>query len=225
MLWLDIDTLIRKTTNNQKSLDDFERLFLGKDGNTGPAIVPYTFEELAATLNQVMPYDWASFLRDRINKIHEHADFDGIKRAGYEVVYQEELSASEKAIMLAFPKWLGSVEEWFSVGAVVNADAGIVDVRWNGPAYKAGLAPGDKIIGVNGRMYNSDLLRAAIRGAKGKTEPIHLTVQRESFFRTADIDYHDGERYPVLKRNAETSAYLDDIIKPLTSSPNGTEMK
>jgi hypothetical protein len=41
--------------------------------------------------------------------------------------------------------------------------------------------------------------------------------------RTADIDYHDGERYPVLKRNAETSAYLDDIIKPLASPPNSAK--
>jgi predicted metalloprotease with PDZ domain len=100
----------------------------------------------------------------------------------------------------------------------MNADGSILDVQWNSPAYKSGLAPGDKIIGVNGRVYNGDLLHAAIRDAKGKTEPIHLIVQRESFLRTADIDYHDGERYPVLKRNSESAAYLDDIIKPLTSA-------
>jgi predicted metalloprotease with PDZ domain len=35
-IWLDADTLIRKTTNNQKSLDDFARIFLGHGGNTGP---------------------------------------------------------------------------------------------------------------------------------------------------------------------------------------------
>lgn len=238
LLWLDIDTLIRKTTNNHKSLDDFERLFLGKGGNgvpcdrsssqecnTGPAIVPYTFDELVATLNQVMPYDWASFLHDRIDNVHEHADFDGIRRAGYDVVYQDEISASEKSIVQAFPKWLGSLEEWFSVGMLLNADGSILDVRWNGPGYKVGLAPGDKIIGVNGRVYNGDIFSAAIRDAKGKTEPIHLVVQRESFLRTVDIDYHDGERYPVLKRNAETSAYLDDIIKPLASSPNAGDKK
>jgi predicted metalloprotease with PDZ domain len=35
-IWLDADTLIRKTPNNQKSLDDFARIFLGHGGNTGP---------------------------------------------------------------------------------------------------------------------------------------------------------------------------------------------
>ncbi len=221
LLWLDADTLIRKTTNNQKSLDDFERLFLGKGGNTGPAIVPYDFDELVATLNQVMPYDWATFLHDRMEKVHEHADFEGIRRAGYDVAYQEEMSASEKSIVQAFPKWLGSVEAWFSAGLLMNADGSILDVLWNGPSYKAGLSPGEKIIGVNGRVYSGDLLRAAIRDAKGKTEPIHLIVQSDSFLRMADIDYHDGERYPVLKRNSEAAAFLDDIIKPLAgSAPN-----
>jgi len=78
---------------------------------------------------------------------------------------------------------------------------------------------------VNGRINNADLLHAAIRDAKGKTEPIHLVTQRESFLRMVDIDYHDGERYPVLKRNAEPSAYLDDIIKPLAPTPSGAENK
>jgi predicted metalloprotease with PDZ domain len=225
LLWLDADTLIRKTTNNQKSLDDFERLFLGKGGNTGPLIVPYNFEDLVTTLDQVMPYDWATFLHERVDKPHEHADFDGIARGGYDVVYQDEPSASEKSLALAFPKYLGGVNAWFSAGMQMNPDGSILDVRWNGPCYKAGLAPGDKILGVNGRMYNGDLLRAAIRDAKGKTEPIHLIVQRETFLRTADVDYHDGERYPVLKRNAEAAAYLDDIVKPLAAPPAGAAEK
>jgi predicted metalloprotease with PDZ domain len=223
LLWLDADTLIRKTTNNQKSLDDFERLFLGKGGNTGPAIVPYDFDELVATLNQVMPYDWASFLHDRMDNAHEHADFDGIRRAGYDVAYQEEVSASEKSMVQAFPKWLSSLEAWFSAGVLVNADGSILDVLWNGPSYKAGLAPGDKIIGVNGRVYSGDLLRASIRDAKGKAEPIHLIVQSDSFLRVADIDYHDGERHPVLKRIPNTAAYLDDIIKPLAGAAPNTK--
>ena len=81
LLWLDADTLIRKMTNNKKSLNDFEKIFLGKGGNTGPLIVPYTFDELVADLNQVMPYDWATFLHDRVDKINPRADFAGIERA------------------------------------------------------------------------------------------------------------------------------------------------
>ena len=35
LLWLDADTLIRKMTGNKKSLDDFEKIFLGKGGTRG----------------------------------------------------------------------------------------------------------------------------------------------------------------------------------------------
>ncbi len=86
-----------------------------------------------------------------------------------------------------------------------------------GLADKARLAPGEKIIAVNGQIFSSDALRAAIRGAKGSTEPIHLIVQADSFVNLADIDYHDGERYPVLERVSGTPDYLDDITKPLTT--------
>jgi predicted metalloprotease with PDZ domain len=99
----------------------------------------------------------------------------------------------------------------------VGGDGTISDVRWNGPADKARLAPAEKIIAVNGQIYSADALRAAIREAKGKTEPIHLIVQADSFVSTADIDYHDGERFPVLERVESTPAYLDDITKPLTT--------
>ena len=87
---------------------------------------------------------------------------------------------------------------------------------WNGPADKAQLAPGEKIIAVDGQIFSADALRAAIRAAKGTTEPIHLIVQADSWVNMADIDYHDGERYPALERVDGTPAYLDEITKPLT---------
>jgi hypothetical protein len=34
----------------------------------------------------------------------------------------------------------------------------------------------------------------------------------------ADVDYHDGERYPTLLRVEGTPAYLDDIAKPLAQT-------
>jgi hypothetical protein len=42
---------------------------------------------------------------------------------------------------------------------------------------------------------------------------------------TAQIDYHDGERYPALDRVDGTAAYLDDIIKPLTTLEKAPEQK
>jgi predicted metalloprotease with PDZ domain len=219
LLWLDADTLIRKTTNNRKSLNDFEHIFLGKGGNTGPLIVPYTFDELVDDLNQVMPYDWATFLHDRVDRINPHADFAGIERGGYKVVFQDKPSAGAKTMSANAGRFGGGVNAWYSIGVRVSAEGIIDDVLWNGPADKARLHPGQKIIGVNGQVFSADLLRAAIKAAKGTTEPIHLMVQSDTFLSTAEIDYHGGERYPALEQVAGTPDYLDDITKPLAVNP------
>lgn len=217
LLWLDADTLIRKLTQNQKSLGDFEKIFLGKGGNTGPLIVTYDFNELVQDLNAVVPYDWATFLHDRIDKINPHADLAGIEQGGYKLVYKDKPSATQRTMARMPAGRRASAACWFSIGLSVGGDGSISDVRWNGPADKASLAPGEKIIAVNGQVYSADALRSAIREAKGNTEPIHLIVQADSFVFMADIDYHDGERYPVLERVEGTPDYLDDITKPLTT--------
>jgi predicted metalloprotease with PDZ domain len=219
LLWLDADTLIRKSTNNRKSLNDFEHIFLAKGGNTGPLIVTYTFDELVADLNQVMPYEWATFLHDRIDKINPRADLAGIEQGGYKLVYMDKPSASEKMVSADGGRRGGGIDVWYSLGLRVGMDGMIGDVRWNGPADMARIAPGAKIIGVNGQVFSGDLLKAAVHDAKGNTAPIHLILQNDTFLTMADIDYHDGERYPVLQRVEGTAAYLDDITKPLANSP------
>ena len=217
LLWLDADTLIRKQTDNKKSLDDFERIFVGKGGNTGPMIVPYKFDEVVEDLNAVAPYDWATFLHDRVDKINVRADVEGIERGGYKLVYKDKPSATDRTLAATPSRRGGGSDYWFSIGLRVGTDGTISDVRWNGPADKAQLAPGEKIMAVDGQIYSGDVLKAAIRKAKGSTEPIHLIVQADSFVHMAEIDYHDGERYPVLERVDGAADYLDDITKPLSA--------
>ncbi|HEY4877674.1 MAG TPA: hypothetical protein VIH97_00985 [Candidatus Acidoferrales bacterium] len=220
LLWLDADTLIRKMTGNKKSLDDFQRIFLGKGGNTGPIIVTYTFDELVRDLNEVVPYDWATFLHDRVDKINPRADLAGIEQGGYKLVYADKPSASELIVSAnADPNAKVGVNVWYSIGLRLSSDGDIKDVRWKGPADKAKIVPGAKIIAVNGQVFSGDLLQDAIRDAKGKSEPISLIVQSDNFVSTANIDYHDGERYPILERVEGTPAYLDDITKPLVPQP------
>ena len=60
LIWLDVDTTMRKMTNGKKSLNDFVAKFHGLGGNTGPKVVPYTFEDVVAGLNSVVPNDWAA---------------------------------------------------------------------------------------------------------------------------------------------------------------------
>ncbi|RSL16055.1 glycyl aminopeptidase [Edaphobacter aggregans] len=217
LFWLDADTLIRQKTENKKSLTDFLHIFLAQGGNTGPSILTYNRDELIRDLNQVLPYDWATFMHERIDNPNPHADLSGIERGGYKLVFTDKPSVSERTMAMAGGPRRGGLNVWYSLGLRVSAEGVISDVRWSGPADKAKLAPGQKIIAVDGRVFSADALKAAIKNAKGKTEPIHFILQSDTFVTLADIDYHDGERYPSLVRVEGTPAYLDDITKPLTT--------
>ncbi|WP_263412220.1 M61 family metallopeptidase [Terriglobus aquaticus] len=223
LVWLDADTTIRKLTNNQKSLDDFVKIFLGKGGNTGPLIVGYEFPELVADLNQVVPYDWAKFLSDRIRSINVRADLEGIDQGGYKLVYQDKPSASEKLMEEAHGRRTAGTNVWYSLGMRLNERGQIGDVRYGGPSDQAKLAPSMTLLAVNGKPYSGDTLREAIRASKTDTNPIHLLVQQEDAVFPIDIDYHDGERFPVMVRVEGTSDYLDDITKPRTTAPAGSQ--
>jgi predicted metalloprotease with PDZ domain len=217
LLWLDADTLIRKLTDNKKSLDDFLKVFLGLNGDTGPDVVTYNREELIKDLNAVVPYDWAKFLHERIDLVNTRADVAGIEQGGYRLVYHDKPTKSERTLASAAGPRRSGLDCWYSVGLRVSSEGNIVDVRWNGPSDKARLAPGYKILAVNGNIFSNDALRDAIKAAKGTTEPIHLIVQADTFVSNFDIDYHDGERYPALERIANSPAYLDNITTPRTT--------
>jgi predicted metalloprotease with PDZ domain len=107
------------------------------------------------------------------------------------------------------------INVWYSLGLRVAKDGTITDVRWGGPGDQAKLTPGQKIYAVNGVVFTGDRLKAAVRDAKGKTEPIHMILQMDTFVTMADLDYHEGERYPALERVEGTPDYLDEITKPL----------
>jgi len=217
LFWLDADTLIRKQTDNKKSLDDFLKIFLGKGGDTGPMIVPYTREELIADLNQVTPSDWAKFLHEHIDLINTRADVAGIERGGYRLVYHDKPTESEKTVAKDYGPRYG-IDAWYSIGLRINDTGVISDVRWNGPSDRSRLAPGYKILAVNGHIFSADVLKSAIKASKGSTDPIHLIVQADTFVSPIDIDYHDGERYPAIERIEGTPAYLDDITTPRAKS-------
>ena len=100
LIWLDADSLIRERSQGARSLDDFARAFFGvNDRDWGE--LTYDFDDVVRTLNQVQPYDWASFLHTRLSQVSAHAPLDGVTRGGYQLVYTnaptEWFKASEKA--------------------------------------------------------------------------------------------------------------------------------
>jgi predicted metalloprotease with PDZ domain len=225
LLWLDVDTTIRKLTSNGKNLRDFMAVFLNKGGGTTPTVVPYDFNEIASDLNQVVKYDWAGFLNDRVNTINPHVNTEGIEQGGYTLVYTDKPSEYLKASMAT--RGAGR-DVWFSLGVAFETDGiTISDVRVGSAADQAKFIPGQKIMAVNGRVYSKDALHAAVRQGKIGSAPIHFILQNDTLVTEADVDYHDGERYPTLVRVEGTPAYMDEISKPLAppSASSTTEGK
>ena len=214
LLWLDVDTTIRKLTNDSKNLRDFMAVYLNKGGGTTPTVVPYDFNEIVNDLNQVVKYDWAGFLNDRVNGVHPHVNVEGIEQGGYKLVYTDKPSEFEKARLAN----RATMDVWFSLGVALENDGTISDVRVGSAADKAKLIPGQKIMAVNGRIYSKEALHAAIGLGKNSVAPMHVILQNDTLVTEADVDYHDGERYPTLVRVEGTPANLDDIVKPLAQN-------
>ena len=209
LIWLDVDTLIRERTNGRKSLDDFARAFFGvEDGDYTPA--PYTFEDVVRTLNGVVPYDWADFLRTRLDGHGPGAPLDGLARGGYRLVYAETPSDWQKTLYGEYKR----NDFTYSLGFQTGGGNVIRSVQWNSPAFQAGLATGMEIVAVNGRAASPGAISEAITAAKDPNTAVELILKDADRYRTVRIDYHDGLRYPRLERIAGTPDRLGDILTP-----------
>ena len=209
LIWLDVDTRIRELSGDKRSLDDFARAFFGiNDGSFLPAF--YTFEDVVAALNKVQPYDWAGFLRSKLDGHGPGAPLDGLARAGWKLVYTDTPTELAKAA----DERSKATDLSYSLGFTVAQDGAIRNVIWDGVAFRAGLAGNSTIMAVNDRVYKPELLKAAIKEARdGK--PIALLVKKGNVLRTVSIDYRDGLRYPRLERIPGTRDRLEGIYSAL----------
>jgi predicted metalloprotease with PDZ domain len=210
LVWLDVDTLIRERSQGKRSLDDFARRFFGIDDGSFTTVT-YTFEDLVRVLNEIEPYDWTGFLRERLDGIARPAPLEGLRRGGYKLVFTDTPSE----ILKVSDEFRKRVNLLFSIGVELDdKDGTVLQVLWDSPAFKAKLTESSVILAINGAAYDVDVLKDAIRSAKGTQLPLELIVKTGDRFRVLALDYHDGLRYPHLERDASVPARLDDILTP-----------
>ena len=204
LVWLDADTLIRERSRGTRSLDDFARDFFGGDGRT--VIETYTFDDVVAALNRVVPHDWAGFLHDRLDG-NGAPPFDGLARGGYRLAFADaptEYQRSSDAVARR-------TDLSWSIGFIVEAkDATLSAVQWGSPAYAAGLTVGTQLIAVGGQPYTPELLLAAIRARR----PVELIVKSLDRLGSVTVDWRGGLRYPRLVPQAGRAPLLDAILQP-----------
>jgi predicted metalloprotease with PDZ domain len=210
MVWMEVDSLMRQQSHGTKSLDDFARAFFGiNDGDWGE--VTYTFQDVVNTLNQIVPYDWGAFLNERLQGLNTQAPLKGFEQNGYKLVY----TADETKVFSQSEATRHRVDTSYSIGLIASAkDGDVQSVIWDGPAFKAGMTVGDRIVSVNGRAFSPEVLKAAIVAATTDKNPIRLNVERQDDYRDVAIDYHDGPRYPHLVKVGTGETGLDKLLAP-----------
>jgi predicted metalloprotease with PDZ domain len=210
LIWLEADTIIRKQTNGEKSLDDFCKSFFGGK-NSGPETAPYGYEDVIQSLNRIASHDWNKFFQDRIYEIAPRAPLGGIENAGWRLGYTNELPP-----LLKMREDVRKVTDMnYSLGFALDSDGNIGDVLPGSPADRAGICQGAKLIAVNSRAWSAKLLRDAVKSSVTNQAAIELLLNRNDYFQTAKVDYRGGEKYPVLERDSAKADLLEKIATPL----------
>jgi predicted metalloprotease with PDZ domain len=209
LIWLEVDSILRRLSGGRKSMDDFARAFFGiNDGDWGE--VTYTFDDVVQTLNGIQPYDWASFLDKRVNDVSQRAPLAGFTDNGYRLIFTEEPTAYFKSN----EKSAKITDLSYSLGLVMGREGAVSSVVWDSPAFEAGLDVGTSVVAVNGTAYSDARLKDAVKAAKGSKDPIRLLTKSGDHYREVAIDYHGGPRYPRFEKVGNGVSGLDRLLAP-----------
>jgi predicted metalloprotease with PDZ domain len=215
LVWLEADMLIRERSGGKRSLDDFARAFFGpaRDrGATETTPLTYGFDDVVAELNRVQPYDWAAFLRTRLETHKDDTLLGGLQRSGWRLAWTEKPTDYYKTVMTGYRRKADDFQ--YSIGLDVGKEGKIKNLRWGSPAFDAGLNNATQLLAVNGRAYKAEALSEAITAAKTSKAPIQLLVKEGDLYRTVPIVYSGGLRYPTLERIEGTEDRLQLVLQP-----------
>jgi predicted metalloprotease with PDZ domain len=210
LLWLEADTLIRRESKGHKSLDDFCKLFYGGQ-STAPQVVPYDFDAVVNALNTVQAHDWAAFWRERLDRLRPGAPLEGLQAAGWSLA----LTNNPSSMHIAHEVDDRDLDMRYSLGFYVDDEgATIGDVVPKSPADLAGASPGSHVIAINGYKWSKELLHDTLSSPPDPSGKITLLVQKDDTFKTLELKYSGGERYPNLSRHPQTEDLLAKIAHP-----------
>jgi predicted metalloprotease with PDZ domain len=206
LLWLDVQARLQEATHGEKGMDDFARDFFAVTDN-GTGVSTYTLDDVCKALARQAPIDWTTFLDERLHAKDARV-LDGLRGLGWELVYVQAPSASFVEDEAAS----GAANLNDSLGLSVDDKGRVRGVVWDGPAFKAGLAPGVRITQVNGTPFTAEALSSAL--AASVRQPVSFDFERDGKTRHGVLDYHGGPRYPALRRLPGVPDRLSALLTP-----------
>jgi predicted metalloprotease with PDZ domain len=213
LLWLDVDTLIRELSEDTLSLDTFAAAFFGPRAGSY-ATWTYEFADIVQQLDDLVHYEWETFLCERLESRQARPPLDGITRGGYRLVYRK--TPTEFARLS--DGLLNVLCLRFSLGLTISERGVLQEVLWGSPAFQAGLTAASTIIAVNDRAYSHDEIEQAVTAAE-QGRPLELLVRNGRRHREVELEYRGGHRYPDLEPVEGSRRRLDEIFAPRTEGP------
>ena len=214
LLWLAVDMKIRDLSHGKRDIDDFARAFFGVD-NGSFVTHTYDFDDVVKALDKVQPYDWATFLHTWVDGTGDQVPLlSGIEASGWKLIYTDKPSAYESALEnVGMGELEGhGINAMFSVGMFLSTDGRVEDVLWQGPSFKAGLAPGMKLVSVDGHAWSAQVLHDAVAAAQKSKQPLKIQVRSDGVVKTCTVDYNGGLKYPHLVREQGKADYLKPLL-------------
>jgi predicted metalloprotease with PDZ domain len=209
LLWYECDAIIREKTDGAKSLEDFcKRFFAAVRGKE--TVAGYDLADVVRDLNATAAYDWEGLLRQRVEAPQESLPLDVVGKLGYRLKYSDKPAGAELKGAILPPDNPGAD----SLGVVLMNEV-VRSVDPGLPADKAGLAPGMKVLAVNGKKLSPNRLRDAIADSVTRKK-VELLIEDGEDFRTIIVPYADGLRYLELERVSTRPDVLGEILKPRT---------
>jgi len=213
LIWLEVDTAVRRETGGRRSLDDVcAGFFSGPERS--PAMKPYSRSDVVKALVAVAPRDWDGFLSERIDTVVPRAPLDGLEASGWTLTYDDRPNP--------FVEALGTKSSIYdfshSLGIWISAEGTVQDVVPGSAAFEAGASAGLQLAKVDGSPFTIAAVRAAIVRAETSPRPIELTTMSSDLVRTLYVNHHGGLRTPQLTRDPNRPDVLSRILTPRVGS-------
>ncbi|WP_129792330.1 M61 family peptidase [Sphingosinicella sp. CPCC 101087] len=215
LVWLEADMLIRTRSRGRRSLDDFCRRFLARQAGD-PAVAPYTRADVVRALRSVEALDWDAFFRARVDAVAPPVPLAGLAAAGWTLDYDD----SANPFLDDVENGSGNYDLSTSLGIWISADGEVRDVVPGSPAFEAAIAPGARILEIDGQRWSIDAARERILAGRTGTRPLRLRVRSGPLERVVDILYRGGLQIPHLRRAPGTEDGLSRILAPLAATPH-----
>ena len=211
LLWYECDAIIRERTQGAKSLDDFCKRFFAKVKGRD-FVAPHDYQDIVRDLKATADYDWDTFLQRRVTAVQETLPMEVIDRLGYRLHFTDKAPVLPPNPPVMGPDADNTAAD--SLGLTLTGSQVTIVVPGL-PADKSGIAPGMKLIGVNGKKFNKNRLQDALADSITKKR-IEFLLEEGDEFRTITIPYSDGLRYLELIRAEGKPDVLGEILKPRT---------